>query len=123
MAPNLPPSSSPQFTNQAVPVGHTSATPGHGLGRSASNSHMLRKRLGVHYAEGTAGDRPPRPLTGQRLRIQQIQKRWERIKDDLPPQLTRRHSTSDASDTFFRMLIPPHVVGMISMGKSTALPS
>lgn len=44
----------------------------------------------VHYA-----DCPPERHMGllrQRLRVRQFQRRWDNIKEDLPPQLSSRHS-------------------------------
>ncbi|KIP02974.1 hypothetical protein PHLGIDRAFT_130425 [Phlebiopsis gigantea 11061_1 CR5-6] len=78
----------PSFTtnNQAIPPGNSAATGRQGIYNLRSNS--LRQR--VHFREGTEGDHA-KPLSSQRRRIQEFQKRWERIKTDLPPQLTRRH--------------------------------
>ena len=58
----------------------------------------------VHYVEPSettaAAPRHARysSLDKQRLRIQQFQRRWQSIEKDLPPQITRRHSKSQALD-------------------------
>ncbi|KAK7682321.1 hypothetical protein QCA50_014525 [Cerrena zonata] len=44
----------------------------------------------VHYAPPPAVLKIPKTLR-QRLRIQQFQRRWKNIKQDLPPQLSERH--------------------------------
>ena len=74
------------------------ATPG------ALRSSLLRQRglaipqslvePGRHYENPLPAN--PSALLRQRLRIQQFQRRWARIKEDLPPQLSRRHSTFDS---------------------------
>ena len=46
----------------------------------------------VHFIQDTAGNRDSRFLRAQRRRVQEFQQRWEIIKTDLPPQLSRRHS-------------------------------
>ncbi|TFK85813.1 hypothetical protein K466DRAFT_494033 [Polyporus arcularius HHB13444] len=47
----------------------------------------------VRIAEGLHGDAPRRRLWPQQAdRILQFQRRWERIKTDLPPQLSRKHT-------------------------------
>ncbi|GJE92572.1 amino acid permease-domain-containing protein [Phanerochaete sordida] len=76
---------SPHFSSRAMPAPRAA-----GLRGSVGS---LRRRRVLQFAEGTAGDAlpAPAPLTGQRRRIQEFQKRWERIRDDLPPQLTRSH--------------------------------
>ncbi|RPD71597.1 hypothetical protein L226DRAFT_537868 [Lentinus tigrinus ALCF2SS1-7] len=46
----------------------------------------------VGFADGPHGDSPRRRLWPQQAdRILQFQRRWERIKADLPPQLSRKH--------------------------------
>ena len=58
----------------------------------------------VHFARQA----PPLQTSNsfrQRLRIQQFQRRWENIKEDLPPQLTRRHSTSRITRTSLTMIM------------------
>ncbi|KAI0088652.1 amino acid permease-domain-containing protein [Irpex rosettiformis] len=45
---------------------------------------------GQTFSPDLNGGRPGR-LLRQRLRIQQFQRRWENIKEDLPPQLSRSH--------------------------------
>ncbi|CAL1713779.1 unnamed protein product [Somion occarium] len=44
----------------------------------------------VHYAPAPPTAKPSR-IFAQRLRIEQFQRRWKNIKQDLPPQLSRRH--------------------------------
>ena len=57
----------------------------------------------------------PSRLSRQRDRIAQFQQRWQRIKDDLPPQLTRRHSESRIiSHSIYSLTLSK--VGMISIG-------
>ncbi|KAJ3549374.1 hypothetical protein NM688_g5183 [Phlebia brevispora] len=49
------------------------------------------RRPSVH---GALNGGPPPPLTAlqkQRIRIRQFQEQWKQIKEDLPPQLSRRH--------------------------------
>ena len=47
----------------------------------------------VGFADRPHGDAPRRRLWPQQAeRIVQFQQRWERIKADLPPQLSRKHS-------------------------------
>lgn len=51
----------------------------------------------VHYGPQPVVLRIPQTFR-QRLRIQQFQRRWKNIKQDLPPQLSRRHSEDPEAD-------------------------
>ncbi len=69
-----------------------------GAGRPARELEGLRARGSkfaprVHYVDPPVTSIPA-GLNRQRLRIQQFQRRWQNIKEDLPPQLSRRHSAS-----------------------------
>lgn len=56
----------------------------------------LRERIvprRVHVAEPPKVSKPPRfNLDRQRRRVFKFQRRWKHIKEDLPPQISRRHS-------------------------------
>ena len=63
-----------------------------------------------------AEQRPP--LARQRSRIQLFQQRWQNIKDDLPPQFSRRHSEYwHCSRVLIIINILTISVGMISIGQ------
>ena len=55
----------------------------------AKSSHLQARRVQIQAP--VVG--PRQRLQQQRERILKFQQRWERIKTDLPPQLSRKHST------------------------------
>lgn len=64
---------------------------------------MARRKPAVHIhlpsTENKGQPKPPQPEEGipnakHRSRIKQFRERWQNIKEDLPPQFTRRHSES-----------------------------
>lgn len=67
----------------------------------------------------------PAPFTPQKgralrqyMRVQQFQTRWESIKADLPPQLTRSHSKCPTHSYGQMIESSAPLVGMISIGLS-----
>lgn len=70
--------------------------------RQNADAAGVRFRLNNLHPRSPSGGAPPsdngRAGTGrllrQRLRIEAFQQRWENIKEDLPPQLSRSHSES-----------------------------
>ncbi|EKM49846.1 uncharacterized protein PHACADRAFT_106807 [Phanerochaete carnosa HHB-10118-sp] len=82
-----------RYPNQAVPPAADAAANAPRPAGLRPSLHSLRRRHVLRFVERDAGDDVPNArVTGQKRRIQEFQKRWERIKDDLPPQLTRSHS-------------------------------
>ncbi|EKM49844.1 uncharacterized protein PHACADRAFT_214364 [Phanerochaete carnosa HHB-10118-sp] len=81
-----------RYPNQAVPPAADAAANAPRPAGLRPSLHSLRRRHVLRFVERDAGDDVPNArVTGQKRRIQEFQKRWERIKDDLPPQLTRSH--------------------------------
>jgi hypothetical protein len=75
----------------ASPVG---SSHGHGVRFRIDNIELQRPASGPATPLSSPAPDNGRPgrLLRQRLRIQKFQQRWENIKEDLPPQLSRSHS-------------------------------
>ena len=108
----------PQFTNQAMPSSVVASHVSHSAA-AVAGGHTLRNRRPTVQFSRSAEDRTSAGLAEQRRRIQEFQKRWSSIKQDLPPQLSRRHSKcSWYTNMCHALTMRCTPVGMISIGRA-----